>query len=104
MSVVISSYQTGRPKVEVATAIKHLRICQRAHSPSIGARVQTASLARADDNRITRAGRRLEQAHPVRRPLLALALRLLHRHDLTLRLLDQPELQVAVHQLVPGWD
>src|SRR5687768_1084175 len=54
MSVVISSYQTGRPSnVEVATAIKHLRICQRAHSPSIGARVQTASLARADDNRIT---------------------------------------------------
>ena len=39
-----------------------------------------------------------EQACPVRRPL-ALALRLLNRHDLTLRLLHQPELQVAVHQL-----
>src|SRR5688572_5547372 len=54
MSVVISSYQTGRPsKVEVATAIKHLRSSGAFTAHPCGRILETASLARADDERIT---------------------------------------------------
>src|SRR6185503_1283639 len=63
MSVVINSYQTGRPSnvVDVATAITHLRIFASRYSRSMWSRVQTASLARPRDDRITSVGTHQDQ-------------------------------------------